>query len=432
VSPAHKRENFAPFSAAIAFSITLASSRSIGSIGAGFGAGAGAKMRATCGARQFQVLGYADDGFTRDDAEEELGFILALIKRGTWRPQEPPPTIEDSKPEPTFHEFASKWVADREHEVEPRTAEFWRWALSVHLLPHFKDHRIDAIGIREVDAYRTAKVKAGVLSAGSINKTLKVLAQILDDAVEYGCIESNPARGKRRRLKAARPKRTWLEADEARDLLDAAGDHRSLIAVMLLAGLRVSEATSLRWRSVNLGSGALRVEHSKTDAGQRTVDLSPDLLDELKLLRATTRPESDDELVFPTSQGTPLHRANVSNRILAKAVERANAERAKVDRSAIEGVTCHSLRRTFASLLYEAGASPAYVMSQMGHTSSGLALEIYAKKMERSRDTGARMDALIRGAEWAQTGTNGSEPSAVFSSEKTKTPLERGFSRLRD
>jgi hypothetical protein len=69
-------------------------------------------------------------------------------------------------------------------------------------------------------------------------------------------------------------------------------------------------------------------------------------------------------------------------------------------------VTNHTLRRTFASLLYEAGASHAYVMAQMGHTSSALALEVYAKKMERQRDTGVRLDALIRGADWAQTGTN--------------------------
>ena len=34
-------------------------------------------------------------------------------------------------------------------------------------------------------------------------------------------------------------------------------------------------------------------------------------------------------------------------------------------------MTNHTLRRTFAALLYEAGASPAYVMSQMGHTSAG-------------------------------------------------------------
>jgi hypothetical protein len=70
------------------------------------------------------------------------------------------------------------------------------------------------------------------------------------------------------------------------------------------------------------------------------------------------------------------------------------------------GVTNHTCRRTFASLLYEAGASPTYVMAQLGHTSSALALEVYAKKMERQRDTGARMDALIRAADWAQAGTN--------------------------
>ena len=78
-----------------------------------------------------------------------------------------------------------------------------------------------------------------------------------------------------------------------------------------------------------------------------------------------------------------------------------------------EGVTNHSLRRTFASLLYEAGASPAYVMSQLGHTSSALALEVYARKMARSRDTGARMDALLRSADWAQTGTDPAGPAAA-------------------
>jgi hypothetical protein len=48
-------------------------------------------------------------------------------------------------------------------------------------------------------------------------------------------------------------------------------------------------------------------------------------------------------------------------------------------------------------------------MAQMGHTSAALALEVYAKKMERQRDTGERMDALVRGADWAQRGTNAIE-----------------------
>ena len=36
----------------------------------------------------------------------------------------------------------------------------------------------------------------------------------------------------------------------------------------------------------------------------------------------------------------------------------------------------------------------------MGHTSSALALEVYAKKMARSRDTCERMDALLKTADW--------------------------------
>ena len=65
------------------------------------------------------------------------------------------------------------------------------------------------------------------------------------------------------------------------------------------------------------------------------------------------------------------------------AIERANAKLAKEGRTPIEGVTNHSLRRTFASLLYEAGATPAYVMAQMGHTDPALALAVYTKVMER-------------------------------------------------
>jgi hypothetical protein len=34
------------------------------------------------------------------------------------------------------------------------------------------------------------------------------------------------------------------------------------------------------------------------------------------------------------------------------------------------GITNHTMRRTFALLLYESGASPAYVMAQMGHESA--------------------------------------------------------------
>lgn len=147
------------------------------------------------------------------------------------------------------------------------------------------------------------------------------------------------------------------------------------------------------------------------------------LLDELKAHTADARLAGPSDLVFPTSKGTALHRANISNRLLAGAVERANERRAQDGRPPIAGATNHTLRRTFASLLYEAGASPAYVMAQLGHASSALALDVYARKMDRDRATGARMDALIRAAEWAPMGTNGDFGNCPGASAWKRKPL---------
>jgi integrase len=284
--------------------------------------------------------------------------------------------------------------------------EHWTWLLSCHLLPFFASYPVSAITVELVDRYRTSKVREREqklverpLGNNSTNKSLALLARILDEAVEYGVIQQNPAAGKRRRLRLVKPTRTWLEPQEVQAVLDAAGRYRPLLATMILAGLRVGELSALRWGRVDLAGAKLRVAESKTEAGVRVVDVSP-MLDELKAHKANARHAEPAALVFCTAKGTPLNRNNIRTRVLGKAVERANAALEEAGIAPIaDGVTNHSLRRTFASLLYEAGASPAYVMSQMGHTSSALALEVYARKMARCRDTGARMDALIRGSD---------------------------------
>jgi hypothetical protein len=52
---------------------------------------------------------------------------------------------------------------------------------------------------------------------------LDLLAQVLDDAVEYGLLSADPARGKRRRVKVPKAaRRTFLEPDMVVDLLDVA------------------------------------------------------------------------------------------------------------------------------------------------------------------------------------------------------------------
>lgn len=402
-----------------------------------------ARIRAD-GDRHYLTLGHATAGMTEQRAREELENVLADVRRGIWQP--PAPIVEPEQPKvaPSFHEFASEWVERRRHEVDTRTVEHWTWALSCHLLPFFASFTTSQITAELVDRYRAGKVgereqlRAELerwqraetkargprprvpLSNASVNKTLKTLAQVLDDAVDYGHLTANPARGKKRRLKAAKPRRTWLELDEVRSLIAAAGKHRALLATMILSGLRISELCALRWRDVDLARGKLRVAESKTDAGERLIDLSPLLLDELKVHRVDALFAKPSDLVFATRNGTSRQRSNVTRQILQPAIDRANEQRGEEGLPAIGKATNHTLRRTFASLLYEAGATPAYVMAQMGHESAELALEVYAKVMERKRDTGERLDALVRGADWAPTGTNADEVVVPVASLENK------------
>ena len=279
------------------------------------------------GRREILTLGTDTDGWTYRKAERMLDRVLAEIEVGVWRP---PRSQAIGDAGQTFHEFASRWWGARRAELRPTTQADYEWRLRKHLLPFFADFRVSDITVALVDEYRNEKVvereriralaAAGMplrdkrgqrrvaLSNESINKTHVLLANVLDAAVEYELLPSNAARGKRRRLKAARPTRRFLEADELGEVLAAASEmdraarsdrrigRRPMIAVMAKSGLRVSEVCQLRWRSVDLHHKRLVVEQSKTDAGVREVDLSLDLLDELLAWRAESSPHMVGEL----------------------------------------------------------------------------------------------------------------------------------------
>jgi integrase len=331
------------------------------------------------GVRRFLTL---PDGTTRAQAEQELRNVLADVRRGVWRPDVKPAQAPPSMP--SFHEFASAWFDAKRPELAPKTEVDYRWRLSNHLLPHFEHHRLNEITIEVVDGYRTAKVRqarrltaareAGEdvpkpLSATSINMTIRLLAAVLEQAVEYGYIDRNPASGAKRLLRQPKPLRSYLQPEQVAALLAAAGSldadarasdtgrRRPLFATLTLAGLRISEGLDLRWRDVNLAARKLRVVQSKTDAGVREVDISPTLAELLGEYRTRSRYTDPDDLVFPTGKGRRDNPSNIRNRYLAGAVERANERLGKVGVELIGKVSPHSLRRTYASLLLATGAT---------------------------------------------------------------------------
>jgi len=148
------------------------------------------------------------------------------------------------------------------------------------------------------------------------------------------------------------------------------------------------------------------VRAAKTTAGIRTVNILPVLRDELTEYRAASH-HTPLDLVFGTTRDTPQQMSNVRRRILTPAAHLANEQLRDAGAEVLpDGLTPHSLRRTFASLLFALGETPPYVMAQMGHTTPNLTLAIYARQMDRRDGEPQRLKALINGLEWAAKGSN--------------------------
>jgi integrase len=381
------------------------------------------------GERHYLRLGTAAEGWTEAKAEIELANVLADVRRGIWRPAQRE-IVEVSEVIPQFADFATEWFQQHRQEggqhgegLAPTSVKSLEWVLCRHLLPAFGDYRLDEISVRHVDRYRQLKVADGGLSPASINKTLAVLCAIFEIAVEYDLIARNPARGRRRRLPASPPQRSWIDrAEHITALLEGAGrldrqarvspgQRRALIATLIFAGLRIGEALALRWRDVELARGTLTVRAAKTDAGVRSVNILPALHDELADFRARVDPRPE-AMVFATSTGNALGPSNVRRRILSRAVALANERLEETESEPLQlRLTPHSLRRTFISLLFALGETPPYVMRQAGHTNPNFTLAVYAREMSRRDGEAERLKALVNGepSESAANATEGDQ-----------------------
>lgn len=348
------------------------------------------------------------------EAERALRHTMADVERGTWQPPVAIESPSEPEPIPTFHQLAEQWWTRNERQLAAETRANYRWRLETHLLPFFGELRLDRITFDHVERYIAGKLaETSPLSPRSINMTVTLLGAILEGAVERELIARNPAKGRARRVRERAPHRSYLETAVQIDaLLNAAGEldqearedrqhveRRAMLATLTFAGLRISELSALRWRDLDLAAGWLHVGESKTDAGRRRVKLRGALRDELLTLRARHPNVAADDYVFPTSSGGPFSPDNFRARVLRATIKRANKNLAKRKLPPLpERITPHSLRRTFASVLYALGEDPGVIMDEMGHTDPALALRVYRQSMRRGEDEKAQLCALIDGA----------------------------------
>lgn len=296
--------------------------------------------------------------WTRAQALTEESRIRQSIRNATYRNKEEIQQI------PTVAEFADEFVDtyavtnNKPSEVASKRSIFRH-----HLVPFFGPMRLNQIGIREIERYKSQKLRQG-LSPKTVNNHLTVLRRMLAVAVDWELLSHVP---NVQWLRTQEPDFDFLTFEEAERLVEGAEpEWRTMVLLGLKTGMRVGELRALRWFDIDLHAGQLMVRQAVSrevvgtpkNGRTRKIPLSDGALAALKQHRHLR-----GEFVFCNGDGSLLSRGRCKWP-LWRACRRAGLRR----------LGWHVLRHSFASHLVMRGAPLKVVQELMGHATIAMTM----------------------------------------------------------
>ena len=132
--------------------------------------------------------------------------------------------------------------------------------------------------------------------------------------------------------------------------------YRAILMLCYGAGLRISEAVSIKVSDIDSKNGLIRIEQGKGNKDRYTM-LSPRLLELLRTYWRAVKPQS--QYLFPSWK--------TSQHITAGSVQQACRDACA--RSGLrKRITAHTLRHSFATHLFEGGTDLRVIQMLLGHS----------------------------------------------------------------
>lgn len=211
---------------------------------------------------------------------------------------------------------------------------------------------------------------------------------IFKRAVRHKLIATSPLEGLEGAAPRNRKEIRVLTPDEVDRLLQhAPAEYHDLLACLAFSGIRISECLGLTWGDVDTDTHRLNIEYQlsvpkigqpaervrlKTKGSRRKVPmlgtLSVILAQRYEAAKHSGIFPASTAYVFSTASGKPLCRTNATQRGMAQAARDAG----------IKGVSCHSLRHTFASTALQSGVDVSTVSRWLGHSGVMTTLGTYS------------------------------------------------------
>ncbi|SFI65750.1 Site-specific recombinase XerD [Phyllobacterium sp. CL33Tsu] len=329
----------------------------------------------------------------------------------------------------TVTEAGNLWLVSCDKAgLERSTIDQYTQHLNLHIAPYLGSTKLNKVTVPAVRDFQDILRENG-RSTAMIKRVTVSLGSILSDAQERGLVVRNAVHEMSKKRgsgasKAEKRQKARLRygidiptMDEVRAILGAAeGRYRPFLITAIFTGLRASELRGLTWTDIDFDKGRLHVRQRadkyhvigmpKSDAGQRTIPLTPMVINALKEWKLAC-PKGELNLVFPNGEGNIEWHQNIIKRGLHPTLIKAGVTIEKKDKDdelviKAKYTGLHALRHWFASWCINSKVdgglelSPKAVQSRMGHSSIQVTFDTYGHLFPAADEAQALADAESR------------------------------------
>lgn len=315
-----------------------------------------------------------------------------------------------------FEELAEEWFTEYAAlNLRASTFEEMR-KLTKRVYPALGHLRIDKITARQIQAFLNSLAKDGAnmltgkpLSPKTIHHHLELISDVFVYAVKMELISTNPCSKVTIPKGEVKEKQIYSQEEMALLLTKMDGEplkYKAFFYLMAYSGFRRGEMLGLEWKDIDFENSIISVHRTsnqtqargiytdttKTKRSQRTLKISPYIMEMLKALKVEQDAEAlklgnywvETDRLFTQDNGEPQH-PNTTYEWLKRFCKRENLP--------FHGL--HSFRHFAASSMISAGLDVTTVSGALGHTNSGTTLNIYSHMFQTAQ---ARVAEAMDGA----------------------------------